>query len=129
MEARMSGRSSRRSIPASALLVTQWWVRTLLALCVLPLIPALAPTATTTPAGADFDALLSPYFKPGEPGAAIIVTKDGKTALRKAYGLANLELNVALKPEMVFRVGSLTKQFTAVAIFMLEEQGKLAIRR
>jgi D-alanyl-D-alanine carboxypeptidase len=76
---------------------------------------------------AKIDSLLSPVFKLDTPGAAIIVMKDGKPLLRKAYGTANLELGVAMEPDHVFRIGSMTKQFTAVAVLMLMEQGKLAL--
>jgi len=55
------------------------------------------------------------------------VVQDGRTVLRKGYGLANLEWNLPVEPDTVFRVGSVTKQFTAVAILMLLEQGKLAL--
>ena len=73
------------------------------------------------------DQLLSGTFKPGEPGAAVIVTRKGQTLFRKGYGMADLELQVPIEPDMVFRLGSVTKQFTAVAILMLEEQGKLSV--
>jgi CubicO group peptidase (beta-lactamase class C family) len=73
------------------------------------------------------DAVMSEIYKPGEPGAAIIVRKDSKTILRKGYGLADLELGVPVEPDMVFRLGSITKQFTAVAILLLAEQGKLGL--
>jgi CubicO group peptidase (beta-lactamase class C family) len=73
------------------------------------------------------DQLLNGTFKPGEPGASAIVTRKGQAVFRKAYGMADLELQVPIEPDMVFRLGSVTKQFTAVAILMLEEQGKLSI--
>lgn len=73
------------------------------------------------------DAMLSRHLKPGAPGVTVIVTRDGSLLFRKAYGLANVEKNIALKPEMALRVGSVTKQFTAAAIMLLTEQGKLAI--
>ncbi len=71
--------------------------------------------------------LISASYKPTEPGVAVIVVKDGKPLLRMGLGMANLELGVPIKPDMVFRLGSITKQFTAVAILMLAEQGKLAL--
>ena len=74
------------------------------------------------------DAVMAETYKPGQPGAAVIVRKDGRTLFRKGYGLADLELNVPVAPDMVFRLGSITKQFTAVAILMLAEQGKLGLR-
>lgn len=73
------------------------------------------------------DAVVTPAFPVSQPGAALIVVKDGKVLYRKAYGMANLELGVPLAPDMVFRIGSMTKQFTAVAIMMLAEQGKLSV--
>lgn len=73
------------------------------------------------------DRYLSARLPADAPGAAIIVIKEGKVLFRKGYGLADLELNVPVKPEMVFRLASVTKQFTAVAILMLAEQGKLSL--
>ena len=77
---------------------------------------------------ADIDLLLSEAYVPNEPGAAVIVVKDGETLFRKGYGKADLELGIPVDPDMVFRLGSITKQFTAVAILMLEEQGKLSVK-
>ncbi len=74
------------------------------------------------------DDLLSERFKPDEPGVAVIVCQDGIPLLRKGYGLANLELNAPVEPHTVFRLGSVTKQFTAVAILMLYEEGKLDLQ-
>ena len=73
------------------------------------------------------DEILTQTYKPNEPGAAVIVVKDGKVVFRKGYGMANLELGVPVEPDMVFRLGSITKQFTAVAILMLVEQGKISL--
>jgi CubicO group peptidase (beta-lactamase class C family) len=73
------------------------------------------------------DNLVQKTYEPTEPGVAVIVVSKGKVIFRKGYGMANLELGVPIEPNMVFRLGSLTKQFTAVAILMLAEQGKLAI--
>jgi D-alanyl-D-alanine carboxypeptidase len=76
---------------------------------------------------AQLDAVAASYFKADEPGAAVLVMRDGKTLLRKGYGLADVELGVGIQPEHVFRVGSITKQFTAVAILQLVEQGKISL--
>jgi len=73
------------------------------------------------------DQIIESVYKPGEPGATVLVAKNGKVVYRKAFGMANLELNVPMKPEMVFEIGSITKQFTAVAVLMLMEQGKLSL--
>ena len=80
-----------------------------------------------TPTAA-IDTLLKASFPSDRPGAAVIVVKDGQTFFRKAYGMADLELGVPLQPDMVFRLGSITKQFTAAAILMLAEEGKLSLQ-
>ncbi|WP_405606104.1 serine hydrolase [Polaribacter sp. Asnod1-A03] len=71
------------------------------------------------------DNILESQFKSNETGVSALVAKDGKVVYRKAFGKANLELDVAMTPENVFQVGSITKQFTAVSILMLLEEGKL----
>jgi CubicO group peptidase (beta-lactamase class C family) len=73
------------------------------------------------------DSLLTATYRPDQPGAAVIVVKDGRVVHRAGYGLAQLELGVPIRPEMVFRIGSITKQFTAVAILMLAEEGRLGL--
>jgi CubicO group peptidase (beta-lactamase class C family) len=61
------------------------------------------------------------------PGLSLAVNKDGKIVLIKGYGLANVEHQVAVKPETVFQSGSVGKQFTATAIMMLVESGKIRL--
>jgi CubicO group peptidase (beta-lactamase class C family) len=78
--------------------------------------------------GAEFDKILSEQFKSGETGCAALVAQKGQIIYKKAFGMANLELNVPMQPDMVFRIGSITKQFTAVAILQLMEQGKLSLQ-
>jgi CubicO group peptidase (beta-lactamase class C family) len=73
------------------------------------------------------ESLIQESYQSTEPGVAVIALKDGKTIFRKGYGMANVELGVPIEPDMVFRIGSVTKQFTAVAILMLSEHGKLSI--
>ncbi len=58
----------------------------------------------------------------------ILVARDGEPLVRKGYGMANLELDVPNTPKTKFRIGSLTKQFTAMAVMILQEQGKLDVR-
>jgi CubicO group peptidase (beta-lactamase class C family) len=57
-----------------------------------------------------------------------LVKKKDQIIFRKGYGLANLELNVPVEPDMIFRLGSITKQFTGVSILMLAERGKLSLQ-
>jgi CubicO group peptidase (beta-lactamase class C family) len=73
------------------------------------------------------DVLINSEYPADEPGITVLVARDGEVIYRTARGMANLELEVPLKPEMVFEIGSITKQFTAVSILMLMEQGKLSL--
>jgi D-alanyl-D-alanine carboxypeptidase len=73
------------------------------------------------------DAMAATYYKPNAPGATVIVVKNGKSILRKGYGLASVVENRAMQADDVMRLGSVSKQFTAVAILMLMEEGKLAL--
>jgi CubicO group peptidase (beta-lactamase class C family) len=75
-----------------------------------------------------FDDIVSQYYNDANaPGATILVAKNGKTIYRKAVGKSSLELDVDMIPENIFMLASITKQFTAVSILMLEEQGKLSL--
>src|SRR5687768_7939737 len=60
-------------------------------------------------------------------GVSLAVIKDGQIVLAKGYGLANVEHQVPAKAETIFQSGSMGKQFTATAVMMLMEDGKLAI--
>src|SRR4051812_10761683 len=61
------------------------------------------------------------------PGLAVAIVKGGKTVVAKGYGYADLENDVPATAETVFRIGSLTKQFTAAGVMRLPEQGKLSL--
>jgi CubicO group peptidase (beta-lactamase class C family) len=91
--------------------------------------PSLAkpPVDAPDPLAKTLDALLTRLYAKDAPGAAVIAVRDGRTVLRQAYGMADLEMWVPLRPDMVFRIGSMTKQFTAVAVLMLVEEGKVAV--
>jgi CubicO group peptidase (beta-lactamase class C family) len=82
---------------------------------------------SVSPLEKTLDSLLQSVYKPNEPGMAVLVAKKGTIVYEKAIGSANLEQAVPLKPDMVFRVGSITKQFTAIAILQLMEQQKLSL--
>jgi len=61
------------------------------------------------------------------PGGVFMVAQKGKVLYQKAFGKANIELGVDLAPENVFQLGSMTKQFTAISVLLLEQQGKLKV--
>jgi len=75
-----------------------------------------------------FDTLLMSTYKSNETGATAIVSRKGQVIYKKAFGMADLELNVAMQPDMIFRIGSISKQFTGVAILQLAEKGKLSLQ-
>jgi D-alanyl-D-alanine carboxypeptidase len=65
--------------------------------------------------------------KTGVPSASVAVVKDGRVVYLKAYGDARVEPRVPATPEMRYSIGSISKQFTAAAILLLQEQGKLSL--
>lgn len=77
---------------------------------------------------ASFDKLLSAQFKSDEPGATVLIARNGRIMYHKAFGMANLELDVPMQKDNVFWIASIGKQFTAMAILRLMEQGKLNVR-
>src|SRR3954471_21005689 len=90
---------------------------------------ALVLVLATAAARADEvdDYVTARMTKAHTPGASIAVIKDGKVVKVKGYGLANVELKVPATEETVYELGSITKQFTATAIMMLVEEGKVAL--
>ncbi len=73
------------------------------------------------------DAAMAREIAPHGPGAVLAIVRDGAMVFHKGYGLANVEWGVAMPPDAVFPIASLTKQFTAVAILMLKERGLVAL--
>ena len=82
------------------------------------------PKATTIEG--QVDQLFTVYDTNKTPGAAISVIKDGKIIYKKGYGMSNLEYGIPIAPSTVFHIASVSKQFTAFAILLLEKDGKLS---
>jgi D-alanyl-D-alanine carboxypeptidase len=74
------------------------------------------------------DSLLGHRYETNQPGGVVLVMKAGRVLFRKAYGLASVELGAPMQPDFLFRIGSITKQFTAAAILKLVEEGKVELR-
>jgi CubicO group peptidase (beta-lactamase class C family) len=91
---------------------------------VLLVVPSLAQQSLTD----QIDQYISEKYLAGEPGAAVLVVKDGKVLLRKGYGIASVSPVVVNNADMIFRIGSITKQFTSTAILQLVEQGKIDLK-
>jgi len=62
-----------------------------------------------------------------KPGAAVLVAQNGKILYQHGFGYANIEKDIPVTPETKFRIGSITKQFTAAAILKLVEKGKMKL--
>lgn len=73
------------------------------------------------------DKLIPNRLKAIAPGCVVLIAKKGNVIYKKAFGISDLELNIPMKPDMIFRIGSITKQFTAIAILQLVEQGKISL--
>lgn len=98
---------------------------TLLTLAMLAATTASAqlPDATTK----QIDAVFSRFDRPDSPGCVVGVYQNGAVAYTKGYGIANLEYAVPITPKTPFISGSVAKQFTAAAIALLVEQGRISL--
>lgn len=75
----------------------------------------------------EVDKKLKDYDSTVAPGFALGIIKDGKIIHKRGFGMANLEYGIPITSQSVFRIGSVSKQFTAMCILLLEEQGKLSL--
>jgi CubicO group peptidase (beta-lactamase class C family) len=73
------------------------------------------------------DQLMSPYDRSGSPGAAVGVWRGGRSLLERAYGMANLAYGIPFEVDTPTNIGSTSKQFTAFAIMLQAERGKLSL--
>jgi CubicO group peptidase (beta-lactamase class C family) len=73
------------------------------------------------------DTVFEKWDRPGSPGCALGVYKDGRIVYERGYGMANLNDDVPITPSTVFHVASMSKQFTAASILLLAQQGKLSL--
>ena len=86
--------------------------------------PAPAPPE---PTAVRVDKVFAKWDGPDTPGCALAVMKDGRVAYERGYGSASLQLGVPVGASSVFNVGSIAKQFTAMSVIMLAQQGKLSL--
>jgi CubicO group peptidase (beta-lactamase class C family) len=95
---------------------------------VLPLLllPAFALLAQSD-LSSRFDDIMNKAYPADGTAATVLVSRKGEIIYHKAFGMANLELGVPARPEHIFRIGSVSKQFTAVAILQLAEAGLLSL--
>lgn len=85
------------------------------------------PGPLAVPLRARVDAVFQRFAAPGSPGCALGVVRDGAMVFSKGYGLASVELGVPISPGTVFDIGSVSKQFTAMSVVLLAQDGKLSL--
>lgn len=93
---------------------------------ILLYISAAAQSAGESPA-ARVDKIFEIYDKPTSPGCALAVIQNGQIFYKRGYGMADLDHDVAIRPDTVFHVASVSKQFTAMSILLLAKEGKLTL--
>ena len=113
------------------LVIKKLWIPVWLVLLTVSLSIAASPLLssqayTHTQATDRVDALFAKWDRVDSPGAALGIFQDGRIVYARGYGSANLEYNIPITPQTVFRVGSVSKQFTALCIAMLADQEKLS---
>jgi CubicO group peptidase (beta-lactamase class C family) len=101
----------------------------LVALWLVPAPSSFAATAAGAPGSPEklIDQIFKAWAAPNTPGASVAVIQHGKLLFAKGYGSADLEYGIPIKPDTIFHVASVSKQFTAMAVVLLESDGKLAI--
>jgi CubicO group peptidase (beta-lactamase class C family) len=98
----------------------------LLALLAAFMCSALYGQAAVASIDKQIDTLFAGYNST-TPGVAVAVVKDGKIIFKKGYGTANLEYDIPVTTKTVFQIASVSKQFTAFSIYLLEKQGKISL--
>lgn len=91
------------------------------------LVAPLAAGAQSDTTFARIDRIFARYASRESPGCVLGVAQDGRVILERAYGMANLEHEIPNTPVTIFEAGSVSKQFTAAAIVLLAQQGKLSL--
>ena len=92
-----------------------------------PVAPATPPPASVAERVRAVDDLFQQWHSPDSPGAAVLVIDDGRVVHAKGYGMANLEHGIPNRPDTVFDIASVSKQFAAMTIALLEADGRLSL--
>ena len=91
------------------------------------LIFALRAVALPPEVESKIDEIFAPWNQSSAPGCAVAIFKRGQTVYARGFGVADLDHNVPVTPETAFDIGSISKQFTATAIVLLNQRGKLSL--
>jgi len=107
---------------------TSVWAVCIALLCLSHLAPSRAHAQASAIVSHDVSTYLRAEMQRQHiPGLALLVSREGKIVQAEGFGLANVELQVLVKPETIFQSGSVGKQFTATAVMMLVEEGKVRL--
>jgi CubicO group peptidase (beta-lactamase class C family) len=98
-----------------------------LAGALLLVLPFPATAQQTQDAATRVDRVFQQWNSSETPGCAVAVSRNGESVLTRAYGMADLEHGVANAPGTIFEAGSVSKQFTAAAVVLLAQQGRLSL--
>ena len=98
-----------------------------LVLALAPVALAQGPAPISAEAARRIDAIFAPYDNTRSPGCALGVSEKGTQVYSRGYGMSNLEYDVAIGPDSIFHVASISKQFTALSIALLAKEGKLRL--
>lgn len=101
--------------------------RTALLVLIVGVAPSTARAQGAPDSAAAVDRIFANWSSRQSPGCAVGVARNGQTILERAYGMANLEYDVPNTPQTIFEAGSVSKQFTAAAVALLAQQGKLSL--
>jgi CubicO group peptidase (beta-lactamase class C family) len=99
------------------------WRSLAIALMIVPLLPAIG--AEKDPRSTRLDAMVTKATRPDQPGLAILVKKDGHILFERGYGVRKFGGGAPITPDTDFRLASVTKQFTAMAVMLLVNEGNL----
>ncbi len=88
---------------------------------------ATKPDKASLDSGEYIDDVIRGMVQPDQPGIAVLISRGDRVFLSKGYGLADMEPEIPITSKTKFRIGSITKQFTAASILKLQEEGKLKV--
>lgn len=109
-----------RSVFLTAIIATAWAAQP-------SIVRAQSAGASAADRHKQVDAIFAPWSGTATPGCAVGISRDGVLDYTRGYGMSNLEYDVAITPESIFLVGSISKQFTAFSIALLAQDGKLSL--
>jgi CubicO group peptidase (beta-lactamase class C family) len=102
------------------------WQMLALAMGLTMVVPIAAPHAEEDPRSKQLNSILRKAVHPGQPGLAVLVKKDGHAVFERGYGLGRIGGHEPIAADTDFRLASVTKQFTAMAVMLLVHDGKLS---